>query len=795
MKLSEQWLREWINPSLSINQIAEQLTLAGLEVESITPVAGEFSKVVIGKIINTAPHPDASRLQICQVDIGAEPLLSIVCGAPNARSGLKVAVARLGAKLPGDLTIKEVNLRGVVSQGMLCSNAELGLSNDSAGILELPTDAPIGEDLRDYLQLSDRCIDIHFTPNRGDCLSIKGLARELAALNNIPLNVPYKPPSNPVDILDKLPITVKSIEDCPCYLGRIIRGINPQAKTPIWLSERLRRSGFRSIHPVVDVTNYVLLELGQPLHAFDLAHLKSEVIVRRAGESEKLKLLDGKEVTLDRDTLVIADEIQVHAIAGVMGGLSSSVSETTTDIFLESAFFSPKVIAGRARHYNLNSDSAYRFERGVDPELASQAIERATQLLIEIVGGKIGPVVEIKGSIKKPSPIRLRQGHVKKILGISLTKDEIESILSRLGMTFTTYQSEEKYWQVTPPTWRFDIALEADLIEELARIHGYSKIPATLPCTELHFLPSSESKIPLTRLRHLLVDRDYHEAITYSFTSPHMQKAINPEETPLVLQNPISNDLSVMRSSLWPGLLNAAADNQKRQQHRVRLFETGLCFKSDGGQELVQTPYLAAIATGDSVPEQWGIPQKPLDFFNVKSDIEALFHLTGQLANIQFIPEEHPALHPGQSCKIVKGKKSLGYFGALHPALLTKLDLTGPVYLFELSLSEITQTSVPYFKKFSKFPIVRRDISFWVDKKISAQAILQQAKLDAGNWLNDVYLFDVYHDQTSEEEMHSLALALLWQHPSRTLVDVEIDDLLKKVIEGLKKHFVIQLRE
>lgn len=793
MKLSEQWLREWVNPPLDMKQLAEQLTLAGLEVESVIPVAGVFSKVVIGKIINVVPHPNASRLQVCQVDIGGAEPLSIVCGAANARSSLNVAVACLGAKLPGNLTIKEAKLRGELSQGMLCSSSELGLTEESTGILELPIDAPIGKDLHDYLQLSDQCIDIHFTPNRSDCLSVKGLARELAALNDITLNVPSIL-SRSADITDKLSIKVTYKDDCPHYLGRIIRGINPQAKTPIWLSERLRRSGFRSIHPVVDVTNYVLLELGQPLHAFDLAHLKSEIIVRRANEGEKLELLDGKEVTLDRDTLVIADKVRVQAIAGVMGGLYSSVSETTTDIFLESAFFNPQVIAGRARHYNLNSESAYRFERGVDPELASQAIERATQLLIEIVEGQVGPVVEIKSSFEKPSSIKLRQSRVKKILGISLTEAEVESILSRLGMTLTPCQTEEKAWKVIPPTWRFDINLEIDLIEELARIHGYSKIPALLPSEPLQFLPSSESKIPLTRLRQLLVDRDYHEAITYSFTSPQLQEAVNPEERPLTIKNPISNDLSVMRSSLWPGLLNAAMDNQKRQQLRVRLFETGLCFRCDDGK-VIQKPYLAAIATGDSVPEQWGIPQKPLDFFNVKSDIEALFRLTKQLGNIQFIPAEHSALHPGQSCQIVQGEKLIGHFGALHPALLTKLDLTGPVYLFELSLLEIIQTNVPCFKPLSKLPAVRRDISFWVDEKVSAQAILQQAKLDAGNWLNDVYLFDIYHDQTSEKGRHSLALALLWQHPSRTLIDTEIDDLLKKVIEGLKQHFVIQLRE
>lgn len=795
MKVSEQWLREWVNPTLDVYALTEQLTLAGLEVESIDPVAGPFTQVVVGEIKSVAPHPDpkVSRLQICLVDIGSS-LLSIVCGAANARAGLKVAVACLGATLPNGINIKEVTLRGVLSQGMLCSKTELSLAKESEGILELPLDAPIGKDLRDYLQLNDKSIDIHVTPNRGDCLSVKGLARDLAALTNTPLVIPVTP-HRANDSLDQLAITVESLEDCPRYCTRILRDINPNAQTPIWMVERLRRSGFRSIHPVVDVTNYVLLELGQPLHAFDLSHLNKEIIVRRANKDEKLVLLDGKEVSLDKDSLVIADKTCVQALAGVMGGLVSSVSEQTTDILLESAFFNPAVLAGRARHFGLSSESAYRFERGVDPDLALPAMERATQLLIEIVGGKSGPISESQSMLAKPTAITLSQPRIKKLLGVSLAEKDIESILLSLGMKFNKLSGKENRWQVMPPTWRFDIHYEADLIEELARVYGYHNILESASCTTtLNFRQNSETELPLNRVRQLLVDRDYHEAITYSFTSPQLQNAIDPQQSPLTLINPISSELSVMRSSLWPGLLNAARYNQKRQQSRVRLFETGLCFQTDQG-ELSQNPRLAAIAIGDSTAEQWGLAKKTVDFFTVKSDVEALLNLTGSLADTQFIPAAHPALHPGQSAKLVQRKKSIGYVGALHPKLLTTLDLVGPVYLFELSLPALTQAKLPYFKPFSKFPSVRRDISFWIEETFPAQAILEQVKTDAGDWLNDSYLFDVYHDKEKGKGKRSLALALLWQHPSRTLIDSEVDDLLQKVIQGLQQQFTIQLRE
>lgn len=792
MKLSELWLREWVNPALKVEQLAEQLSLAGLEVAAISPVAGVFSQVIVGQIVAIAPHPDAARLHVCQVDVGASEALTVVCGAKNPRLGLKVAVAQVGARLPNDLHIKAAKLRGVVSQGMLCSSRELGLSDAGldSGILELPEEAPIGKDLREYLQLNDHCLDIQITPNRGDCLSVKGLARDIAAITRTPL---INPPIAHVAALisDKYDIKVESAKDCPHYCGRIIRHINQQAKTPLYLSERLRRSGLRTIHPVVDVCNYVMLELGQPLHAFDLAQLSGEIQVRRAHANEEVTLLEGKKVILDKESLVIADKNQVQAIAGIMGAAHSAVSATSEDIFLESAFFNPAVIAGRARQYGLNTDSAYRFERGVDPSITRVALERATELLIEIVGGQAGPVVQIQHANRPIAPILFHRPHLKKLLGISLTEEEMATIFKALGISFVKEQAS--IWQVTPPTWRFDLALEVDLIEELARIHGYQHILPVLPNTRLQFLPQHETKLPLSRLRHLLIDRGYHETINYSFTAPRLQHQVAPQSSSLHLLNPISSEFSVMRSSLWPGLLQTLSYNQQRQQLSLRLFETGLCFQITDGT-LQQIDYLAGIASGNKLPEQWGVASTGLDFFNVKSDIEALIHLMGKSAAIQFMPGTHPALHPGQSSALLQAGEVIGHFGALHPQLRADLDLIGPIYLFELKTSAITSRDLPSFKPFSKFPTVRRDISFWVSEKYAAQTILDKVNEKGGDWLNQSYLFDVYWAE-EEKQRRSLALALYWQHPSRTLVDAEVDDLVQKVIASLKQSFAIQLRD
>ncbi len=790
MKLSEQWLREWVNPDLTVKQLAEQMTLAGLEVATFHPVAGPFNKVVVGEVLSVVAHPDASRLQVCRVDIGIEPPLQIVCGAKNCRAGLKVAVAQVGAQLP-EIVIKEAKLRGVVSQGMLCSGKELGFAETSqeCGILELPLDAPLGQDLREYLQLNDHCLDVHLTPNRGDCLSIKGLARDIAAITQQSLNEPTRV-KQPAVIEDKIKINVAATEACPLYVGRIIRNINTQAKTPLWMQERIRRSGVRSIHPVVDVTNYVMLELGQPLHAFDLKQLNQEVCVRYAKTQERVTLLDGKNVELDSTTLVIADKNQVLAIAGVMGGVDSSVTSDTQDVFLESAFFTPTAIAGRARQYGLTTDSAYRFERGVDPAMTVLALERATQLLSDMVGGQAGPVLQVATIVQTQPPISFRPAHLQKFLGFSLDEERIASIFASLGID--VQHKDPQVWQVTAPTWRFDLRLEADLIEELARIYGYQDIPVSLPNSPLTFAAQPETQLSLTRLQDLLIDRGYQEAINYSFTAPKLQQTLVPDLTSISLLNPISSELSVMRTSLWPGLLNALRYNQQRQQLRCRFFETGVCFQLHN-EKLEQREYLAAVASGQCLPEQWGVTNTPLDFFTMKSDLETLLSLTAT-HDIQFMPGTHPALHPGLSSNLQRDGNTIGYFGALHPKITAELDLIGPIFCFEIETAAINTRELPQFKAYSKFPMVRRDISFWIDKKYPAQSILQCVNQEAGDLLQHAFFFDVYFAE-QEPQKRSLALALCWQHPTRTLVDAEVDELMQKIIDLLQQCFAIQLRD
>lgn len=795
MRISEQWLREWVNPPLNTQQLAEQLTMAGLEIETISPVAGKFTNVVIGKVITASPHPDADRLRVCQVDVGQTELLTIVCGAANVRADLKVAVALIGANLPGDFTIKAAKLRGVSSQGMICSASELNIEASGDGIMELAADAPIGTDFRRWSQLDDHVLDVHITPNRGDCLSIAGLARELAALNQCAITAVA---INPISatITDQLPIRVHAPEACPRYLGRVIRNINPDAQTPPWMSERLRRSGINRIHPVVDVTNYILLELGQPLHAFDFATLNGGLEIRFARDQEHITVLDGREIILNSNTLVIADTQQAQAIAGIMGGLNSAVSATTRDIFLECAFFNPIAIAGRARRYGLDTDGAYRFERGVDPHLPLRALARATELLLTIAGGEAGPVTDITATNHfPPSPtITLSKQQLERVLGTAIATDKIVSILQQLGMQLSDTDPQHTAWEVTPPSYRYDITRAEDLIEELARIHGYDQIPDRQPYAPLSINTLSEKQITLAQLRNTLIERGYHEAITYSFISPKLQNLIDPEQKALTLLNPISNDLSVMRTSLWPGLLSAAAYNQNRQQSRVRLFETGLRFIVRDNT-VHQEPFLAGIITGNLTPEQWGTPQRAVDFFDLKNDLETLFSLTAQPHEFSFRSGHHSALHSGQTSAIYFQNQIVGYCGALHPGLLPALELNGSVYLFELSLAALSTKQLAQFKPLSKFPAIRRDLSFWIDQEISIAQILQLVRKTAGEWLQDLCLFDVYQDKRSDANKRSLALGLIWQHPTRTLVDDEINELMQQVVATLKQTFTIELRD
>ncbi|MCD6060238.1 MAG: phenylalanyl-tRNA synthetase [Moraxellaceae bacterium] len=619
MQFSEKWLREWINPALGTEALGHQLTMAGLEVDDIAPVAASFANVVVGEVLEVVPHPDADKLRVTKVGIGSETL-QIVCGAANVRAGLRVPVATIGAELPGGLRIKQAKLRGVESFGMLCSASELGMVDKADGLMELPADAPVGVDIRDYLQLDDSIIELGITPNRGDCLSIRGLAREVGVLNRLPVQGPAMAAIAPT-IGDALAVVLKAPEACPVYAGRIIRNVNVRAETPLWMVEKLRRCGMRSISPVVDITNFVLIELGQPMHAFDLAKVRGVIVVRLANEGERLELLDGQTVSLRADTLVIADSEKALAMAGVMGGQESAVSDDTQDIFLECAFFAPLALVGRARSYGLHTDSSHRFERGVDFAGQTVAIERATALILEICGGQPGPVTvaRAEGHVPVRSPVTLREARIGQVLGLALPASDVADILARLGMVVSQMQGG---WQVVPPSWRFDIAIEVDLIEELARIHGYDNFPKVVPQAALRLAPQTETRLADSRVKRLLVDQGFQEAITMSFVEPGLLMRLDPEHQPLVLANPISADLSVMRTTLWAGLLKAVQYNQNRQQSRVRLFEVGLRFVP-GKNGLVQERMLAGVACGTVLPELWSNSKKALRQLSTRLCIRA----------------------------------------------------------------------------------------------------------------------------------------------------------------------------
>lgn len=791
MKFSEAWLREWVNPPIDTKTLVNQLNMAGLEVDALTKVAGDFKGVVVGFVVSAEQHPNADRLRVCQVDVGAADKLTIVCGASNVRAGLKVAVAVVGAVLPDNFTIKPAKLRGVESHGMICSADELKLCESSEGILELDPEAPIGMDLRVYLQLDDHIFDLDLTPNRGDCLSVFGVAREVAAINDAPIpqlpSIEVSPTSTTVFSVD---ITVP--EDCPYYVGRVIENIQMDAPTPFWLKEKLRRSGLRSIHLVVDVTNYVLLELGQPLHAFDLDKLHDALIVRRATEGEKLVLLDGRTITLSPEILVIADKKGPLALAGIMGGLDSAITDSTHRLFLESAFFNPLTIVGRARAYGLSTDASHRFERFVSPELSRVAIECATQLLLEIAGGSAGPLTIVKHDhlLPKPPTITLRSEQVSRLLGVALTPSEIAKLLMRLNMHCV---ETEKGFEVTAPLYRFDVQQEADLIEEIARMYGYENIAptqASIPTSLLNRLQHNPIK---TDIERFLVDRGYYETITYSFIDPDKQALLYPNEKPLLLKNPISPELSAMRTSLWPGLLQAVSHNQRYQQSRVRLFEIGLCFRQEK-TELSQNPFLAGVLTHTRYPEQWSVTKQALDFFDAKADVEGLFRVMGQCDEVTFQSGAHSALHPGQTAEIFYRDESVGYVGALHPKICQQLELEGPIYLFEIALSAFEKQQ-PAYHGISKFPAVRRDIAVVLDKNIAAQEILAAVKRVGGESLKDTWIFDVYQGKNMEVNQKSLAIGLIWQHLDRTLLEEEIVAQLQAVINTLKAEFAAILRE
>ncbi len=807
MKFSESWLREWVNPALSSDDLAHQITMAGLEVDGVDPVAGEFSGVVIGEVVECGPHPDADKLQVTKISLGdyssttveKGELVDIVCGAKNCRLGLKVAVATVGAVLPGDFKIKKAKLRGVPSFGMLCSESEIGLADDSDGIMELASDAPLGQCVREYLDLNDVTIDVDLTANRGDCLGLKGLAREVGVLNSLEVTEPTITVAVPT-IDDVITINIEANEACPRYLGRVIKGINPNATTPLWMVEKLRRCGTRSIDPVVDVTNYILLELGHPMHAFDLAKLDGGINVRFANKDEKLTLLDENEVTLKEGTLVIADENKALAMAGIFGGLDSGVTSNTTDIFLESAFFAPLAILGKARQYGLHTDASHRYERGIDPTLQHDAIERATELLLAIVGGQAGPVVEAKSDadIPQTKDVSLRRKMLDSRIGHHIADAQVSEILTRLGFTVnTTGEDVAKVWQVIVPAYRFDIKIEVDLIEEVARIFGYNNIPNIAPKATLKMCEQKEANLSLSNLKQALVNRDYQEAITYSFVDPKVQALLHPGQEVMTLPHPISSEMSVMRLSLWTGLLQSMVYNQNRQQGRVRLFETGLRFVPDENAEngVRQENMIAGVISGQRVDEHWSMEKAATDYYDIKGDVEALLALTCDAQGYEFSKAEVDALHPGQTAKITKNGVFVGCVGTLHPELERKLGLNGRTLIFELLLSEVLVQKIPEASDISRFPANRRDLAIVVNEDVDAKKVLQLIEKVGGNYLIDLNLFDVYQGQGIDDGFKSLAIALVLQDTSKTLEEKDITDVIDRVVATLKTELNASLRD
>lgn len=791
MQVSEAWVRELVSPPVDTDTLVAQLTMAGLEVDAVEPVAGQFNGVVVAEVLSMIQHPNADKLRVCQVNIGAAEPLQIVCGASNVRPGLKIPAALIGAVLPGDFRIKESKLRGELSFGMLCSEKELGLAANSNGLMELPADAPVGSDIRDYLQLNDHVIELGLTPNRADCLSVEGVAREVAVLNEsafAPLAVAPVAEGHQ----DTLSIDVQASDACPVYLGRLIKGIRADAVTPLWMQEKLRRSGIRSLSPVVDVTNYVLLELGQPLHAFDADRLQGNIVVRYSRQGETLTLLNDQTIELDDKTLVIADQSKALAFAGVMGGKDSAVSDQTRDIFLECAFFTPIRVAGKARQYGLHTDSSHRFERGVDFELQQRAIERATQLIVEIAGGSVGPVQKAVAEQHLPArqAVALRAQRIQSVLGISPDHATVSRIFSGLGMQVAQTESG---WLVTPPGFRFDIAIEEDLLEEIGRIIGYNNLPSSSLLMRSSLGKAPEALLPLERLQDCLVDRGYQEAITYSFVDENIQQLIAPNDECIRIQNPISSELAIMRTSLWCGLINAALYNINRQQQRVRLFETGLRFRKQG-ETTEQSKMLAGLALGSVHAEQWAEKSRPVDYFDVKADVEAFLALSGVQA--KFTASEHPALHPGQTALISNEQgESIGWLGMLHPNLEKQLGFDGPVFLFELLQEAVLGRVVPKFAPLSKFPSVRRDMALLVEDSVSAVAIVEAIKSANEPKIRDIQLFDIYCGPGVADGFKSVALSLILQDYTQTLTDIEIDAIFSTVLEILASKLNAKLRD
>ena len=787
MKFSEHWLRTLVDPPIDSDSLAHALTMAGLEVEERGKAAPAFSGVVAARVLSVERHPNADRLTVCRVDTGAGEPLSIVCGAPNVGTGMVVPCALVGATLPGGLDIRKTTMRGVESQGMLCSASELGISDDSAGLLVLDPQIPIGTDVRQALDLDDVVFTFKLTPNRADCLSVLGLAREVAAITASPLR--YSPP--PVIVATAKSTRSVRVEDpqaCPRFCGRVISSIDAAAPTPMWMKQRLERSGIRSISAVVDVTNYVMLKLGQPLHAYDDKLLDGDLIVRFAKTGETLALLNGQQLALDPDLLLVADEKKPLGLAGIMGGEHSGISDKTTSIFLEGAFWNPAVIQGKARRLGFATDAGFRFERGVDFANADRAVDRATQLILELCGGDAASMIDVRGPMPRRETVRVRPRRVARILGVEIPDAALADIFTRLGLKPTR---EGANFVVTPPSFRFDLAIEEDFIEEAARLYGYDNIPAPAVRHTQTMLPEREATRPVSTMRQRLVDRDYQEVITFGFVSSASELALQPDVNPIKVLNPIASQFDVMRTTLLDGLIETLRTNLNRKQERVRVFETGRCFFRDG-ERYSQPARIGGLAFGPALPEQWGTAKRNVDFFDVKGDVEALvWPLT-----VRSETAAHPALHPGRSARVFVGDKEAGWIGELHPRLMREFDLAGasPV-VFELDQEPLTEHPLPSAKAVSRLPAVRRDIAVVVAETIPAEAVLDALRRSSPGHVEHIALFDVYRGPGIEYGKKSLAILVLMQDTARTLTDTEIDATVADLLRVLGERFDASIRK
>ncbi len=807
MKFSESWLRSWINPAVDSNTLAENLTSLGLEVDDLESARPAFENVVVGKITSVAPHPDADRLRVCEVDAGEGETVQVVCGAPNAREGLVTAFARVGGRLPDGTRLKKAKLRGVESFGMLCSGAELGLAEDKSGIMELADDAPAGTDLSLWLDLDDTVIDVDLTPDRADCLSIRGLARDLSALHDLPLTGRDIEAVDAV-IADVHPVELDAESACARFTGRVIRGVNMQAPVPTTITERLRRADVRSISPGVDVTNYIMLELGQPMHAFDLDKLRGTVRARLAHAGERLVLLDGREVELDDSTTVIADDSGAIAIAGVMGGASTAIDENTSNVFLEAALFLPEELIGKPRRYGCHTESSHRFERGVDPAGQREALEAATALLISMTGGHAGPVTEVVLDDRLPQrpTVTLRAARLARVLGVAVPDEDTARILARLGIAC---EPVDGGWKVTPPSHRWDLAIEEDYIEEVGRVRGFDSLPRTLPTLQPDFRAAPESRIPELAIKRLLAHRGYQEVITYSFVDGARQELLRPDLDALVLPNPISSELGVMRTSLIGGLIDSWQRNASRQQESVRLFETGLRFLPVIADEhldprhgddiqiddsVCQQTLLAGLIAGRRRAESWNSDNEPVDFFDIKADVEALFAQAAGVS-VSFEVAAHPMLHPGQSASLLVDGVRVGYVGAVNPGLHEPLDLPGQAYVFELSMAAVNTSAVPVTAPISRFPYVRRDLALLVDEGVSHDDILASVNNAAPAGLQGARVFDIYRGKGLPDGKKSVALSLILQDISRTLVESDVDEAVSAIVGGLSRDHDARIRD